>query len=99
MGKRVPFKTVCKRHYTESFWAVVIQETWNKELAKKAKTAMILLWWQPFGSDHLSAAVSTVVTCARDSNWHTRVAALKFLQPLIYRYCCCCESLAKIILA
>ncbi|KAL2644724.1 hypothetical protein R1flu_012311 [Riccia fluitans] len=63
-----------------------LQETWNKELAKLAKSSMQLLRWQPFGTLHLGSANAAALAAASDTNWHTRVAALKFIQPLGYRH-------------
>ncbi|BBN03450.1 proteasome activator subunit 4 [Marchantia polymorpha subsp. ruderalis] len=63
-----------------------VQETWNKELAKLAKSAMHLLRWQPFGSVHLGTTIATALAASTDSIWHTRVAALKFMQPVVYRH-------------
>ncbi|KAL3697925.1 hypothetical protein R1sor_012001 [Riccia sorocarpa] len=63
-----------------------LQETWNKELAKLAKASLQLLRWQPYGTLCLGSANAAALAAASDTNWHTRVASLKFIQPLVYRH-------------
>jgi len=63
------------------------QECSDKELSASAKrTLQYLNSAAPFDADHVGGAVSAVLGAATDTNWHTRVSALTFLQSLVYRY-------------
>ncbi|KAL2630922.1 hypothetical protein R1flu_015608 [Riccia fluitans] len=63
-----------------------LQETSEKELSTLAKVALRLLNWHPIPSEHLPAAVKALLKAAADINWHTRVAALVFIQSFVYRH-------------
>jgi hypothetical protein len=62
------------------------QETSDKELSALAKrTLQLLNSAAPYDIDHVGGAVAAVLGAANDTNWHTRVSALTFLQSLVYR--------------
>jgi len=64
-----------------------IQETSDKELSALAKrTLQLLNSAAPYDIDHVGGAVAAVLGAANDTNWHTRVSALTFLQSLVYRH-------------
>eukprot|EP00250_Pteridium_aquilinum_P007746 c17405_g1_i1 orf=311-5854(-) len=63
-----------------------LQETSHKDLSSLAKVALQFLKFQVFPTTHLSKAVSALLAAANDSNWHTRVASLSFLQSFMYRH-------------
>ncbi|CAM6088632.1 unnamed protein product [Calypogeia fissa] len=63
-----------------------LQETPVKELSGLAKAALRLVHWHPFPISYLPGAVIAVLDAAADSNWHTRVAALTFIQSFVYRH-------------
>ncbi|KAI5078578.1 hypothetical protein GOP47_0006249 [Adiantum capillus-veneris] len=66
--------------------ALSLQETSEKDLSSLARAVMRFIQWQPFPVSHLSQVVQVALTGAQDSNWHTRVAFLSFLQPFMYRH-------------
>ncbi|KAL3680307.1 hypothetical protein R1sor_023263 [Riccia sorocarpa] len=61
-------------------------ETSEKDLSTLVKGALRLLNWHPIPSEHLPAAVKALMEAAADTNWHTRVAALVFMQSFVYRH-------------
>lgn len=63
-----------------------LQETAHKDLSSLAKVALQFLKFQIFPASHISNAVSALLAAANDSNWHTRVASLSFLQSFMYRH-------------
>jgi hypothetical protein len=63
------------------------QETADKELSALAKGVLRLLnSAAPFDSEQVGGAVTAVLAATSDLNWHTRFAALTFLQSLVYRF-------------
>ncbi|MCO5605354.1 hypothetical protein L7F22_059537 [Adiantum nelumboides] len=62
------------------------QETSHKDLSSLAKVAAQFLKFQVFPATHVSKALSALLTAANDSNWHTRVASLSFMQSFAYRH-------------
>jgi hypothetical protein len=62
------------------------QDTWDKDVQALAKSTMQLLMWQAFSEKQLDEVAEAVLSAADQSNWHTRVAALTFLSPLVFRY-------------
>lgn len=68
------------------FSALSLQETSEKALSAVAKTAMRYIQWQLFPLSHLPQVVEVALAAANDSNWHTRVAFLTFLQPFMFRH-------------
>jgi proteasome activator subunit 4 len=65
---------------------VPTQDTWDKDVQALAKSTMQLLMWQAFSKEQLDEVAEAVLSAADQSNWHTRVAALTFLSPLVFRY-------------
>lgn len=63
-----------------------MQDTWDKDVKALAKLSMQLLMWQLFPSKHLEGVVSAIMSAAAHTNWHTRVAALTFLPPIVFRH-------------
>ncbi|BBN11909.1 proteasome activator subunit 4 [Marchantia polymorpha subsp. ruderalis] len=63
-----------------------LQETSEKDLSALAKGTLRLLNWHPIPRENLPAAVKAVLEAAADTNWHTRVAALVFIQSFVYRH-------------
>lgn len=62
-----------------------MQDTWDKDVKALAKKCMQYLMWQPFPANHLEGVVAAVMSAATHTNWHTRVAALTFLPPIVFR--------------
>lgn len=62
-----------------------LQETPVKELSGLAKAALRLVNWHTFHVAYLPNAVTALLDAAANSNWHTRVAALVFIQSFVYR--------------
>jgi proteasome activator subunit 4 len=65
---------------------LALQDTWDKDVQALAKSTMQLLMWQAFSKEQLDEVAEAVLSAADQSNWHTRVAALTFLSPLVFRY-------------
>ncbi|KAI5058974.1 hypothetical protein GOP47_0025293 [Adiantum capillus-veneris] len=63
-----------------------LQETSHKDLSSLAKVAAQFLKFQVFPATHVSKSVSALIGAANDSNWHTRIASLSFLQSFVYRH-------------
>eukprot|EP01018_Ginkgo_biloba_P025846 Gb_04235 [translate_table: standard] len=63
-----------------------LQETSHKDLSILARAAFELLKWHAIPQPHVSTAVEVLVSSANDTNWHTRVATLTFLQSFMYRH-------------
>ncbi|KAH7293640.1 hypothetical protein KP509_28G034600 [Ceratopteris richardii] len=61
-------------------------ETSHKDLSALAKVAMQFLKFQVFPQTHISKSVSAILAAANDSNWHTRIASLNFIQAFVYRH-------------
>jgi hypothetical protein len=62
-----------------------MQDTWDKDVKALAKWCMQLLMWQLFPSKYLKGVVAAILSAATHTNWHTRVAALTFLPPIVFR--------------
>lgn len=63
-----------------------MQDTWDKDVKALAKKCMQFWMWQLFPSGHLEGVVAAIMSAARHTNWHTRVAALTFLPPIVFRH-------------
>ncbi|KAG0602531.1 hypothetical protein M758_10G020700 [Ceratodon purpureus] len=63
-----------------------MQDTWDKDVKALAKWCMQLLMWQLYPSEHLKGVVTAIMSAATHTNWHTRVAALTFLPPIVFRH-------------
>jgi hypothetical protein len=51
-----------------------MQDTWDKDVKALAK------WCK-----YLKGVVAAILSAATHTNWHTRVAALTFLPPIVFR--------------
>lgn len=67
---------------------VRIQETPNMvDFSVLAKTALAYLKWHPISADDLTDIIDGLIDATREAkSWHTRGAALSFLQVLWYRH-------------
>lgn len=65
---------------------LLLEETPEKDLANLAKSALRNLKWQHFSTEKLPAVASIILRAANEDNWRMRIAALKFVQPFIYRH-------------
>lgn len=63
-----------------------LQETSHKDLSSLAKVALQFFKFQVFPTAQLPRAISALLSAANDSNWHTRIASLSFLQSFLYRH-------------
>eukprot|EP00850_Spirogloea_muscicola_P020092 SM000207S06167 [mRNA] locus=s207:23213:37436:- [translate_table: standard] len=65
---------------------LAIQETSDADLSLLAKQALAYLGYQPLPATCLHTATSVLLSATSAPLWHTRAAALSFIQPLTYRH-------------
>lgn len=65
---------------------MAVQEVSDQDFALLAKQALAYLKYLPLPSSALPGAAGEIVAAAGVANWHTRAAALVFLQAFAYRH-------------